>query len=114
MGRFRLILRRPLLALLLVIGSLLATGLLGTMSAHELAEQSAGDDDEDRDLDPSEEGSGGEVAKARSVGTHQRGTVLSVAHIRVARTRVGARLLSTPPAGCSASYHPPPLPRLLI
>jgi hypothetical protein len=113
MRRFRMILRRPLLALLLVIGSLLATGLVGSMSARELVEQSAGDDDEDRDLDPNEEGSSGEAAKAREQSTPQRGVALSVTHVRVDRTRSGGRL-SAPPPGRLLPHQPPPLPRLLI
>lgn len=114
MRRFRLILRRPLLALLLVISSLLATGLVGTMSARELVEQAASDDDEDRDLDPNEEGSSGEAAKARAETTPQRGVMLSVRHVRVDRTRPGARRPIAPTPDRLLPHRPPPLPRLLI
>lgn len=116
MGRLRRLIHRPLLALLLVVTSLLATCVVGSSSVRELAEHTqSGDDDEDRDLDPTEEGSNdGEAVKARNGTTSHRGVWLGPQRVHVSHLRpVAHRLSVQPPTG------PPPqvtLPmiRLLI
>lgn len=127
MYRFRTLLNalnrlnRPVLALLLIVSSLFAMCPAGVTSLRELAEQAAGanDDDEDRDLDPTEEGSeeglGGSGART-GTATHRHMGLLA-RHGRLqghdgAHRRGPSRM--GPPAGRPLPRRAPPLVRLLI
>ena len=102
-------------SLLLVVTSLLATCMVGTSSVCELAEHAHGDDDEDRDLDPTEEGSSdGEAVKARHGTTSHRGVWMSPQRVHVGRLRPVAPPPTVPPSGWPQPRVTLPMIRLLI
>lgn len=126
MDRFRTLLNalnrlnRPVLALLLIVSSLFAMCPAGVTSLRELATEASGanDDDEDRDLDPTEEGSEEGLGGNGTRGTtSHRHVGLAARHGRMqghdgAHGRGPRRLIA--PAGRPLPMRAPPLVRLLI
>lgn len=126
MYRFRTLLNalnrlnRPVLALLLIVSSLFAMCPAGVTPLRELAEAAdASDDDEDRDLDPTEEGSeeglGGNGTRAGTASHRHMGLAARDSR-RMGRDGShgrGPRRLS-PPARRPLPIRASPLVRLLI
>jgi hypothetical protein len=114
-------LNRPVLALLLIVSSLFAMCPAGVTSLRELAGEAsgAGDDDEDRDLDPTEEGSeeglGGNGPRTGTTAHRHAG--LAARHGRL-QGQSGAHgrgpLRLSLPAGRPLPMRVPPVVRLLI
>ena len=126
MYRFRTLLNalnrlnRPVLALLLIVSSLFAMCPAGVTPLRELAEATgASDDDEDRDLDPTEEGAeeglGGNGTRAGNA-THRHAGLTSRDSRLQGRDGSHGRGPSrlSPPAGRPLKMRASPLVRLLI
>lgn len=127
MDRFRTLLNslnrlnRPVLALLLIVSSLFAMCPAGVTSLRELAEEARGanDDDEDRDLDPTEEGSeeglGGNGTRTGTTTHRHVGLAARHGHLQGhGRAHGRGPLRLSPPAGRPLPMRAPPLVRLLI